>query len=92
LLVEHGVFTLTFTVPAEARAGARTVTCVLLSDETIVAVSEPNKTEVKLSNPVPVTMTLVPPEVAPVDGDTEDTLVVHDDVTCMEGLTVNRFE
>jgi hypothetical protein len=50
------------------RAGLRTVICVLLSNEEIVAESDPNLTPEMLIRFVPVTFTLVPPEVAPIVG------------------------
>ena len=64
--------TVTSCVPVPA--GEVAISDVVEVTLTAVAEVAPNLTEVPVANPVPVTVTWVPPEAGPVLGDTPDTV------------------
>ena len=70
--VPADVVTRTSTWPA-APGGDTTVSCVDDTTTTDEPADEPNCTVAPAENPVPVTVTDVPPAVEPDDGDTDDT-------------------
>jgi hypothetical protein len=68
------VVTTTLTSPGVIVAGLVAVTCVGDTTTTFVAGSIPNFTDAPDTNPVPVMVTGVPPDVGPDVGDTDDTV------------------
>ena len=67
--VPPGVVTVTSTGPAEEPAGLGTVIEVSLLTVYEAAGVPPKLTAVAPVNPVPVTVTLVPPSIVPIDGE-----------------------
>ena len=68
------VVTTTLTSPGVTVAGDTAVTCVDDTTTTSDAGSDPNFTDAPDTNPDPVIVTLVPPDVGPDTGDTDDTV------------------
>ena len=69
-LCVSGFVTTTVTAPAALPAGVVAVIVVLLTTTTLVAAVLPNVTVAPAAKFVPVIVTLVPPTVEPVFGDT----------------------
>ena len=74
-----GLVTSTSRAPA-VPAGVRAVSCVALTNVTLVADVPPTRTVAPDAKFVPVRVMLVPPAVGPVEGETDVSVGVLDDV------------